>query len=174
LAREHGKMNSGVLITAPAWAWAIPIIVGLFGLLGVAWTVIMTQRNMRRQLQSSHTLKIAEMRQAWINDLRNTMATFQSYGVTPNLDQKTCREFYETGTKIELMMNPTDPDYAELQRCLYRFLDSDGPREKYSSNPDFIDVGQRILKREWEVLKRDIQGASQFGTGDRSPSKISN
>src|SRR3569623_1794580 len=103
------------LITAPAWAWAIPIIVGLFGFFGVGWTVLTAQRNIKKQLLSAHTLKIAEMRQAWINDLREAMATFQSYGVTPCVDHKNCREFYEAGTKIELMMNPNDPDYAELQ-----------------------------------------------------------
>ena len=50
------------------------------------------------------------------------MSTYQSYGVTPELDHSATREFYEFGTKIELLMNSGDPDYEELQKCLYAFF----------------------------------------------------
>jgi Flp pilus assembly protein TadB len=34
-----------------------------------------------RQITFNHAAKIAEFRQAWINDLREAMATFQSIGI---------------------------------------------------------------------------------------------
>jgi len=93
------------------------------------------------------------------NNLREAMASFQSYGVTPDLDHTGHREFYEHGTKIELLMNPKDPDYDELQGCLYSFLNANTLAEKFSANPQYVAVCQRILKREWEVLKREIAAA---------------
>ena len=90
----------------PTWNWAVPLIASALALLGVTVTIIVQWRNFNKQLQSAHALKIAEMRQAWINDLRQAMATFQSYGVTPDMNHNEQREFYEAGTRIELLMNP--------------------------------------------------------------------
>jgi hypothetical protein len=42
------------------------------------------------------------------------MASFQSFGVSPDIDHRKRREFYEAGTKLELMMNPLDEDYDIL------------------------------------------------------------
>ena len=57
-------------------------------------------------------------------------------------------------------MNPKDPDYDELQGCLYSFLNANTLAEKFSANPRYVAVCQRILKRQWEVLKREIAAAS--------------
>jgi hypothetical protein len=65
------------------------------------------------------------------------------------------------GTRIELFMNPNDPDYEELQRCLYKFLGAETKGEKYGANAPFVVVCQRILKREWEVLKQDLKQAKK-------------
>ena len=153
-------MNSQVALSGPVWAWAIPMIAASLAFIGVIVTVLLQWRNFTKQLRSAHALKVAEMRQAWINNLREAMASFQSYGVTPDLDHTGHREFYEHGTKIELLMNPKDPDYHELQGCLYSFLSADTPADKFSANPLYVAVCQRILKREWEVLKREIAAAS--------------
>ena len=103
-------------------------------------------------------LKIAEFRQAWINSLRDEMAEFQSYGILPNSDPTKERAFYKLGTKIELLMNPDDPDYKNLQAQMYEFFSvADGEtHHKYSKNSEFIKLCQKILKREWDRLKSDI------------------
>ena len=73
------------------------------------------------------------------------------------------REFYESGTRIELLMNPKDPDYTELNEAMYEFLGVEDRIEKYLANPRYIEICQRILKREWEVLKTEVQnGAKGF------------
>ena len=97
------------------------------------------------------------MRQSWIYDMRDAMAKAQSYGVTPDLNHVGTREFYEYGTKIELFMNPNDEDYQKLQDCLYRFLSARNQDEKYSANPKYIEICQKILKREWDRLKRELE-----------------
>lgn len=113
----------------------------------------------RANLQMAHATKMAEFRQAWLNELRAAMAAFQSFGVTPDLDHFAEREFFASGTKIELLMNPKDENYGELSRCLYNFLAARSVEEKFSANPVFVNVCQKILKAEWEVLKAELQDA---------------
>ena len=88
------------------------------------------------------------------------MSKFQSYGVTPSLNHAAEREFYEHGTRIELLMNPNDPDYQVLHDCLYRLLSAETAIEKFAANPQYVAVCQSILKREWDTLKREIADAS--------------
>ena len=78
--------------------------------------------------------------------------------MTPNLDQMQQREFYEHGTRIELLMNPQDQDYATLQALMYRLLIAESMTDKYSVNAEYVEVCQRILKREWEVAKGETLG----------------
>ena len=150
------KIESAVANGAPAWTWAVPLIVGIIALAGVIATAIVAYLNTKRQLRSAHTLKIAEMRQAWINDLRNTMALFHSYGTSPDIDHRNRREFYETGTKIELMMNPLDEDYEPLIEAVNRYLDAATQDERFEINDIYVEICQRILKREWAVLKGGV------------------
>jgi hypothetical protein len=144
------------------WTWLIPLIVSAIALGGVIATIIVQSVNFKRQLEASHKikqaelllahqLKLAEMRQAWINRLRDALALFHSYAVTPNLDQREKREFYETGTQIQLYMNPSDPNYDALDDllngCLCGRPDIDQP---------YVELSQRILKREWDRLMDDL------------------
>jgi len=39
------------------------------------------------------------------------------------------------------------------------FLAANDTQEKFSANPHFVAVCQRILKREWELLKKEIAAA---------------
>lgn len=92
------------------------------------------------------------------------MSAFQSYGVLPGSDPTKNREFYRLGTKIELLMNPNDPDYQQLSKLMYQFLmASEGDTfAKYGKNAEFVDLCQKILKREWERLKADLQSKTSL------------
>ena len=143
------------------WTSTIPIVAALIAFIGVALTLILHWRNNNKQLMSSHALKLAEMRQAWINNLRDAMSVFQSYAVTPNVDQANTRELYEHGTRIELMMNSNDPEYKALTDSMYKFLAATTQSEKYAANPDFVAVCQKILKSEWDRLRGDLEKAAR-------------
>jgi hypothetical protein len=152
---------------APAWTWAIPLIVGLIALAGVAATAFISLRNTAKQIKSAHALKIAEMRQAWINNLRDSMASFMSIRETPDTDPFKNREYWEKAAKIDLLMNPNDPDYKALQISFNEAQDNnDGTARKAT----FMNICQRILKREWEALKREVAQAA----GEKDPKKNSN
>lgn len=155
------------------YAWSLPLMVALIALSGVGATILVQRVNFNKQIRSAHALKVAEMRQAWINNLRDAMSVFQSYGVTPDLGHEKVREFYEYGTRIELMMNPDDPDYRELQDAMYGFLGAETIHEKYSANPRYVALCQKILKREWEFLKWEIRSAEHGGAVRRKSGRAS-
>ena len=110
---------------------------------------------------SDLAVKLSEYRVAWIHKLRDTMSEFQSYAMTPGIDHSSERKFYELGTKIELLMNPQDDDYKKLSECQYRMLTAQTTIEKYRTNPEYVEVCQRILKREWEKVKSEAFAESQ-------------
>ena len=89
------------------------------------------------------------------------MASYQSYGVTPDLGQEKEREFYKFGTQIELLMNRADPNYIKLSAAMYCFLNAATKEEKYSCNASYVLVCQDILKKEWGVLKSDLAAAAK-------------
>lgn len=144
----------------------------LLAVAAAMWSTITAFRIHRQTISMQATLKISDFRQVWINDLRNAMAEFQSYGVTPELSQERERKFYELGTRIELLMNPADEKYQALQTSLYRFLNANTPADKFSANPEFIAICQKILKTEWEILKRDIKKPLTNEKHSRSSTKI--
>ena len=43
---------------------------------------------------------------------------------------------------------------------MYGFLGISGIDEKFAANPRYIQICQRILKREWEVLKAEVKSAA--------------
>ena len=137
----------------------VPILSALIGVLSAWITSRRLKKNEDKRRPFEGMLKIAEFRQQWINKLRSSMAEFQSYGILPNLDPTTEREFYKLGTEIELLMNPNDKDYCALKDSLYSFLSSakGSVIEKYKNNPRYIEICQKILKREWERLKTDLE-----------------
>ena len=115
------------------------------------------RENAARTDSTTRALKLTDHRVAWLQRLRDEMAMFQSWGMTPNLDQTNQREFYEHGTRIELLMNTQDPDFAQLQSLMYSLLSATAITDKYSVNAEYVAVCQRILKREWEVAKRELK-----------------
>lgn len=100
---------------------AVPLISGFVGWLTAYYTTRRVRRSEKERIQFERLMKISEFRQLWINSLRDCMAEFQSYGVTPEMNPAYERKFYALGTKIELLMNPKDEDYGALQDLLYDF-----------------------------------------------------
>ena len=118
------------------------------------------RENARLAAKLQANLKLAEMRQAWINSLRDDMAAFQARGITPGNTPETDIDFYRLGTRIELFMNPADSEFEALSNALYTFLQARTIEEKFGANPRYVAVCQRILKREWDVLKAEIRQVS--------------
>ena len=138
---------------------ADPIITGIFALFGAGVGAFFTKRRETYKAVVHAELEIAKFRQAWINSLREQFSEFHSLAMLPEYDPSMDQDFYKSGTQIELHLNPRDPDYKELQKVMYSMLETSksSVAEKYLNNPEFVDVTQRILKREWDRIKRDIR-----------------
>lgn len=124
------------------------------------------------QIEFQARVKIAEFRQAWINELRQQMATLQSLGVTPNAQHQLDQEFYKAGTTIELLMNRDDPNYESLDLLMYKFLKAETIKEKFACNAPFVKLCQDILKTEWEILKKDLQQFQTLKTHRSGPTAL--
>ena len=131
------------------------IVSGVTGVIAALITSLFVRSNAKKRRSIDSVLKISEFRHQWINDLRDTMAEFQSYGVLPNGDPTKKREFYRLGTKIELLMNRDDEEYEPLHDMLEAFYDkaSASDTEKFDVDEKYVAICQRILKREWDRLK---------------------
>ena len=110
----------------------------------------------------SANVKLADMRQVWINELRNEMTRFFAMCNEKRnapADVK-AGKLHESGTKIELSMNPSDSDYNELRSAMFAIY-SEVPADTTAETLDdrYVTVCQKILKREWDVLKGDIRDA---------------
>lgn len=106
-------------------------------------------------------MKLIDLQREWMHQLRESMAEFQSIGMTPGLNHQQEREFYEHGTKIELLMNKDDEYFNELQCKMYKLLDATSTQDKYEANSGYITVCQKIIEREWSVLTKGLHNNSK-------------
>lgn len=118
-----------------------------------------------RNTRLSAALKVAEMRQAWINNLRNQMVEYSTlclrrYKKSENIG---IGDLAQIDGQIELMMNWEDKDYLELSSKMTALKHTAIGLEEYKDTPiadvhsEYITVCQRILKREWTRLKDDLK-----------------
>lgn len=125
-----------------------------------------SRENARLAATLSANIKLAEMRQAWINNLRADMAELQAMAVTPNKDFQSETKFYQLMARIELSLNPEDEDYGALETALYQYINGTDETERRANDAPYVAVCQRILKREWDVLKAEIKGVTEDAPAD--------
>lgn len=114
----------------------------------------LSAQGLERQIVLNSKAKIAEFRQAWINNLRDAMARFIALG--SDVKRRMGPEMVEAGTRIQLMMNRGDKRYPRLTESMSDFVYAIGSEDRqYDPNP-FVELCQDILKDEWEVLKKEL------------------
>jgi hypothetical protein len=113
-------------------------------------------KNAERQNDLSAKLKLAEFRQAWINDLRNCFSEFQSRAITFSSDALELRELQRIAMKIRLFMNRKDRNYGKLDELIHHLLSDANQESKLQIVQEMIPLCQDILKVEWEALKSDL------------------
>lgn len=141
--------------------WVVPLVVAIITICGIAATLYVQNRNFKRQIKSNSATKIAEMRQAWINNLRNELASFPSHFLSTDEDPLPDQSTYERIAKIQLMMNPLDGNYKRLTDAANAIITSENRIQKHNAHKEYISVCQEILKTEWEVLKSEINTENQ-------------
>lgn len=127
----------------------------LFALIAALINAAVARRNAILSAQIAQRTKRAEFRQAWINQLRDSISKmFAAFANPEGLDRQSAEE----GVRILLLINRNDPDYERLTAAVHILVDSKAvsPNELAKAQREFISVSQDILKREWEVVKTEI------------------
>ena len=112
-----------------------------------------------KNLSASVDLEIIKFREKWIQNLREEMSRTVSLNVNKDdLDVSKQIEFDRHVTKMLLLMNPNDNDYDALLDALVTSVEPDDETGDYGENyMSYIEVCQKVLKREWDRLKLDIE-----------------
>jgi hypothetical protein len=142
---------------------AFAIIVGAISAIGLIWGSILTSRASDRAAQSARAAmehqtklnskgKIAEFRQAWINNLRDAMAKVMRQGLGAPVQS----EVIEATARIQLLMNKKDGRYPALTKCLKEYAIAMKLGDQRYDSSELLELCQDILKNEWEVLKKEL------------------
>jgi hypothetical protein len=127
----------------------------------------------------AHRQSVAQMRQAWINSLRDSVAEFLSLVCTPDLafayrerDAEIPVELYSKmmllESKIELLLNPREESHSRLITAIHDLVNlihqkqrEIGQKEFYDIKADFelsiTKITQDIIRHEWTRTKRFIR-----------------
>ena len=126
-----------------------------------------------RTLKKEVSLKVAEYRLAWINEMNTEIATFAAASLRtrrikqredPQHISEALEGMYKAGFKIRLLMNRRDANYDELSRLLTTMaslsrragMSSDNGRLIRQLRPQqdrLIELGNAIAKYEWQKTK---------------------
>ncbi len=136
----------------------VPLLTLVVTALVSYFTVLANNNAQDRQRELSHQLKLAEFRQSWINDMREDFAiyTARTWSEALNKGPEAQKELLVAQARILMRMNPSDPDYDSIL-CSLRSPIAHPESEKKA----LFEIGQRVLKREWERLKDDLNAVGK-------------
>jgi hypothetical protein len=135
----------------------VPLAVGaVFTFLSIWLSGRNANKNAQRQSDLASKLKLAEFRQNWINDLRNTLSELQAKGLVNTYTPDELKDLYRLAAKVRLLMNNEDPEYKGLSDSIDLLLLNANEDGRIKLVRDLTPVMQKILKTEWEVLKKDL------------------
>jgi hypothetical protein len=108
---------------------------------------------------------LSENRQAWINQLRERVATFLTLckRETPHTGDiatdngaraDRTKQISQLANEIALFVNPMEADHSDLVRRIRSMEErcANWPAPA-AEDAEIVDVAQKILKREWERVK---------------------
>lgn len=152
-------MNNTVQIITAATALAAVIV-------GPGVSIWVTKRQIRASVVSTN-------RQTWLNDLRNSIAEYlaevnlassiKHAGGHDEYGLQRIRRIMQLNHQIDLLINPKESDHAELAKLIGEATDAmtgilgseaDTSQKWDDRNRSITDISQRILKREWDRVKR--------------------
>jgi len=139
------------------------VIVGAISAIGLIWgsklTSLASDRAarsardaMEHQTKLNAKAKVAEFRQAWINNLRDAMAKLMRQGLGAPAES----DVIEATAKIQLLMNKKDERYPELTKLLKEYVVAMKSGDQQYNSSKLLELCQDILKNEWEVLKKEL------------------
>lgn len=127
----------------------------IFAFLAAVINSNIARKNAILSAQISQRTKRADFRQAWIDKLRESLAKAHIGFSNP---KGLSREDAEHALRALMLVNRNDQDYQRLSECIFRMADrknlDDGEIDGISR--EFLQLSQDLLKREWNVVKSEI------------------
>jgi hypothetical protein len=156
----------------PAAGIVAAIIAGLFALIGhlgdrsnAKLAAEISRKNAELNAALEAAKQLASNRQEWINGLREDMSSFMALATERDHETFDRSKVIQTGLRIELRMNPEDRDYQILRSSMSAVVKStDGMTEKDDGMGTYIETCQKILKREWDVLKGELKSIGRVSS----------
>jgi hypothetical protein len=114
---------------------------------------------MNAQNAGSHT--VAEFRQKWIDNVIDTLCEHHSIvmaqapGSAPTPDD--LRALSASRTKLEILLNPEEPDTVALLAKMDAVLARNSAEERDKEATEMLAVARRLLKREWVRIKDELK-----------------
>ena len=117
-----------------------------------------------RQAQLAASLKVADFRQAWINDLRDSLVELQAISIVPFSHMKAIADYdgkpdesLRVVAKIALLLNRKDHYYSDLVEKITKFQEAPTNALKRQYRSELVTCCQDVLKIEWERLKAELR-----------------
>ena len=132
----------------------------------VSWAI--AKRQVRASLEASSRQITAPMRQAWINKLRELLAELTSSALhyyVAGYEERTDDEYRRVTlleAHIQLMLNPNEKDHQRLvalMRSMVAEVEGGKSREFPGLHTEFIALSQKVLKSEWDRVRKPIAGS---------------
>lgn len=154
--------------------WPMIIITGLIGI-GSIFTSILVGRISRQNQQTQNLAKKAELRQAWINELRQNISDLISIAamiaVRKHLDDdfQNNESFYQyhsqlisVRTKIHLMLDP-NKEYSKIIKSLIKDVYSESVKKDGTTKDLNVyrialeEQSQKVLEKAWMDIKSELK-----------------
>ncbi|MBZ9998522.1 MULTISPECIES: hypothetical protein [unclassified Mesorhizobium] len=103
---------------------------------------------------------IARFRQEWIDKVVDALCEHHSILMTTaNGEGRSAgdeRRLAALATKIELLLNPDEPDTAALLKAMEDIWRSPDEKSRASNDQKMVVIARRLLKSEWVRLKDEL------------------
>ena len=115
----------------------------------------MINNEIERELQRK--LKLADFRQNWIDDQRADLSEFFAECGSLDTGEEQTHRIAALMGRIQMRMSRDDALYDKLTEGMLDLFKADGVGDKAEAQFKLTEIGQDILKTEWDRLKRELQ-----------------
>jgi hypothetical protein len=119
----------------------------------------------RKSAESTGRRRIAEFRQKWIDDVRDTLSEYQSLLILAALPRNSQEgtltwdnniRLHTLRLKLEMLLNPAEKATSELFNAIGGVMMTHGVPGKVDKSALVADAAQKILKAEWRRLQDEL------------------
>lgn len=168
-AQSVERFDWTTLLTSALVAAVISALVAIIGQWVARENAKLAAKISRENARLSANLEVAKTlaasRQEWINILREDMAQYGGLSAKRSraivAEEVFSHEEFEkmvaVSARIRMRLNPEDEDFDDLLNRMSECSVEKDPGRLGIATREFVRISQKLLKREWEVLKEELR-----------------